>query len=683
MIGSTRITKRHLERLALVYIRQSTLTQVRENTESTARQYALAEDAARLGWERAQIVIIDADLGLSGRSASGRLGFKEIVSRVCVGSVGAIFGLEVSRLARSSADLQRLLEFCSITDTLIVDADGTYDLHNFNDRLLLGLKGTMSEAELHILSGRLQESKRSAARRGALRRLLPVGYVYDDDGQPVMDPNEEIRAAVANVFVAFEATGSAFGVVGVFADRRFPGYACGLGATREIRWGRLSHGRVLSMLSNPAYAGAYVFGRSLASRSVGPDGTIRTRTTRVAREHWPVLIHDHHPAYIRWETFLTHERRLADNCTQHGARPPREGDALLQGMAKCGSCGRTMSTVYSRDKASYSCTHARANHTATPGCRTVTAHTIDAVVAKRLLEVVSPEQITLALAASDDVTDRRSRSHRALELQLERARYEATRAERAFHHCEPEHRLVARSLEQRWEAKLSALAEAEGSVAAAHMAAPPLPPRAVLQGIASDLRQLWAAPSTSHKDRKRLVRALVADVTVTSEAVGDTIRVGIHWSAGATEELVVQRRSQIHVSPSRTPDATIAFVRNRWQQGDDEICRALTAAGLLTGKRRPFTAKKVHRLRLLHGIPKPPLLSPGETTVRTAASHLGVTSSLIYFWIRQGTLTVRRPPGRRVCVHFPAEVQQACRQRLDRRPPRRGDVKTMTIGGVL
>lgn len=682
MMGAAKITQRHLDRLALVYIRQSTLTQVRENTESTARQYALAEEAARLGWESAKIAIIDADLGLSGRSASGRLGFKEVISRVCLGSVGAIFGLEVSRLARSSADLQRLLEFCSITDTLIVDADGIYDLRHFNDRLLLGLKGTMSEAELHILSGRLQESKRSAARRGELRMSLPVGYVHDDDGQPVMDPNEEIRAAVANVFIAFEATGSAFGVVRAFADRRFPVYAGGRGVAGEMRWSRLSHGRVLSILSNPTYAGAYVFGRSLASRSVGPDGTIRTRTIRVSREHWPILILDHHQGYIRWETFLTHERRLADNYTQHGARPPREGGALLQGIAKCGSCGRTMSTVYSRAHASYTCTLSRANYLTTPSCRTVTARTIDAAVATRLLEVVSVEQITLALAASDDVTNRRMRSHRALELQLERARYDATRAERAFHRCEPENRLVARSLEQRWEAKLSALAEAEGTVAVAQTALPPLPPRAVLEGLASDLPRLWAAPSTSHKDRKRLVRALVADVTVTSEAIGDTIRVGIHWSAGAMEELVVERRSQSLPSHCRTPDATIAFVRNRWQQGDDEICQALTAAGLLTGKRRPFTAKKVHWLRLLYGIPKPPLLS-GETTVSQVASHLGVPSSLIYVWIRMGTLTVRRSPGRRVWVQFPAEVEQACRQRLARRNARRGEVKAMTTGGVL
>lgn len=682
MNGSAKITKRHLERLAVVYIRQSTLTQVRDNTESTARQYALAEEAARLGWEGSKIAIIDADLGLSGRSASGRLGFKEVVSRVCLGGVGAILGLEVSRLARSSADLQRLLEFCSITDTLIVDADGTYDLHNFNDRLLLGLKGTMSEAELHILSGRLQESKRSAARRGELRVALPVGYVYDDEGQQVMDPNEEIRAAVANVFLEFEATGSAFGVVGSFDDRRFPGYTCGKGSPRQIRWGRLSHCRVLSMLSNPAYAGAYVFGRSLSSRSVSPDGTIRTRTNRVSRENWPILIHDHHPAYISWETFLTHERRLAENCTQNGARPPREGEALLQGIATCGSCGRTMATVYSHEKATYSCTHSRANHTSTPACRTVMAQTIDAVVATRILEAVSSEQITLALAASDEVTDRRARSSRALELQLERARYEATRAERAFHGCEPENRLVARSLEQRWEAKLSALAEAEGSLAAAQTAAPPLPPRAVLEGLASDLPRLWAAPSTSHRDRKRLVRALVADVTVTSEAIGDKIRVGIHWWPGAMEELVVHRPPQIHAS-CRTPDATIEFVRNRWKQGNDEICRELAAAGLLTGRRRLFTARKVRRLRSLNGIPKPPLLSPGETTVRKVASHLGVALGLIYFWIRKGKLKVRRAPGGRLCVLFSTEVEQACRQRLDRLHHRRGEVKTTTAGGVV
>src|SRR6266581_7885087 len=256
-----KISQSHLSRKAMVYVRQSTMAQVREHTESTARQYALVEEAARLGWAAAHIEVIDADLGLSGRSADRRSGFREVVSRVCLGEVGAIFGLEVSRLARSSADLARLLELARLTDTLVIDADGVYDLRDFNDRLLLGLKGTMSEAELHILSGRLQGARRAAAARGDLRFPLPVGYVYDDEGATVMDPDEEVHAAVADVFAAFEATGSAYQVVGAFAERRFPKRAYGGSWAGELRWGRLTHSRACGVLSNPAYAGAYVFGR--------------------------------------------------------------------------------------------------------------------------------------------------------------------------------------------------------------------------------------------------------------------------------------------------------------------------------------------------------------------------------------------------------------------------------------
>ena len=324
MSGAHTLTRRQLDRLAIGYVRQSTLTQVREHTESTARQYALAEEAARLGWEAASIVTIDTDLGLSGRSASGRTGFKEVVSRVCVGEVGAIFGLEISRLARSSADLQRLLEFCSISDTLVVDADGIYDLRNFNDRLLLGLKGTMSEAELHILAGRLQESKRAAARRGALRFPLPVGYTYDADGQTIVDSHEEIRTAVTDVFAAFDATGSAYGVVGRFRTRLFPRRAYGGAWAGEIRWGRLTHGRAVALLSNPAYTGAYVFGRFHSCRIVDAEGTIRTRTVERSRSEWPVVIQGHHPAYISWDTFLANEQRLATNYTP-AARPSSLG----------------------------------------------------------------------------------------------------------------------------------------------------------------------------------------------------------------------------------------------------------------------------------------------------------------------------------------------------------------------
>lgn len=680
MSGPGRITSSHVARLAVVYIRQSSLAQVRENRESTARQYALAPEAERLGWEASKVVTIDADQGLSGRSGSARAGFAELVSRVCLGEVGAIFGLEVSRLARSSADLQRLLEFCSLTDTLIVDADGIYDLQIFNDRLLLGLKGTMSEAELHILAGRLQESKRAAARRGELRFPLPVGYVYDDDGRTVMDPNEEVRAAVTDVFSTFEATGSAYGVVASLCERRFPRRAYGGAWAGEIRWGRLTHSRVLGLLANPAYAGAYVFGRYRSRRSVDPDGTIRTKTVELAREQWPVVIHGHHPAYVSWEAFLANGGRLAMNHTRSGARPPREGNALLQGLVSCGGCGRAMSTIYSLDRASYDCSHSRANHTKTRGCRAVVARLIDAAVAERLFASVAPDRIALALAAAEEVTERRQRSTRALELQVERARYEAARAERAFHQCEPENRLVARSLERRWEEKLAAVGEAEATLAAAQTALAPLPPRAQLEALASNLPHLWAAPTTSSKDRKRLLRSLVADVTLTSEP-GPRVQIGIRWRTGATEEIDVLR------SASRlTPAAAIEMVRRLSERRDEEIVVELAAAGLSTGAGRAFDATAVQWVRYAHAIPSPPsppLLGAGELTVAQVAARLGVAEGVIYNWIRQGQLDARRGMGGRLCVRFPGEVESACRRKVGQSTRLEPRTQTRIVGGAV
>lgn len=334
----------HLERLAIVYLRQSSPRQVRENFRSTERQYALAEEAARLGWERDRVVVVDGDLGISGRfsDTQAREGYKQLVARVCLGEVGAIFGLEVARLARSNAELQRLLEFCGLTDTLVIDADGIYDLQYFNDRLLLGLKSQMSEAELHIITSRLQGAKRAAAERGELRFALPVGLVYDEEGRTIIDPDQEVQAAIADVFRAFVQTGSAYGVVGVFAGRRFPKRAYGGAWAGELRWGELTHPRVLGVLSNPAYAGAYVFGRYRSRRAVRPDGTIVTRMVELPRSEWTVLICDHHVGYISWEQYLANERRLAANDTRSGRRPPREGSAICQGIVRCGACGRSM-----------------------------------------------------------------------------------------------------------------------------------------------------------------------------------------------------------------------------------------------------------------------------------------------------------------------------------------------------
>jgi DNA invertase Pin-like site-specific DNA recombinase len=684
MSGPSTITRRHLDRLAVVYVRQSTLTQVREHTESTARQYGLAEEAGRLGWEAAQVVVIDVDLGVSGRSGSGRVGFQELVSRVCLGEVGAILGLEVSRLARNSADLQRLLEFCSLSDTLIIDADGVYDLQNFNDRLLLGLKGTMSEAELHILAGRLQESKRAAARRGALRCPLPVGYVYDDDRQTVLDPHEEIRAAVADVFAAFDATGSAYGVVGSFRTRPFPRRAYGGAWAGEIRWGRLTHGRVLGLLSNPAYTGAYVFGRYHSQRIVDPDGTIRTRTVERPRSAWPVIIQGHHPAYLTWDRFLANGQRLAAHDTRNGARPPREGLALLQGMVVCGCCGRPMTVGYPSGRAAYDCAHSRSDHTQTSGCRSVLAARIDAAVAQRLLAAVTSGEITLALAAADEVADRRARGTRALELRIERARHEAARAERAFHQCEPENRMVARSLEHRWEEKLGALADVEAALATARAGTPPLPPRAELEALASDLPRLWAASTTSNKDRKRVLRTLVADVTLLSEPAGATVRVGIRWRSGAAEQLVVQRPARLWVA-RRTPPGAIALVRARSERRDDELVGELEAAGFRTGTGRPFDVAAVRWLRHAYQIPaaRAAWRTLGAVTVAEVARTLGIAADAVYYWISQGHLAAHRDRSGRLGVPFSANVEAACRQRVQESAHLKPRTQTLAVGGAV
>jgi len=657
------ITACHRERLAIAYLRQSSPAQVRENIMSTARQYALAEEAARLGWETAKILVIDADLGRSGRSGTIRIGFQELVSRVCLGEVGAIFGLEVSRLARSSADLQRLLEFCSLTDTLIVDTDGVYDLRQFNDRLLLGLKDVMAVAELHVLAERLLESRRAAARRGALRFSLPIGYVYDDDGHTIIEPDEEIRHAVADVFTAFEIAGSAYGVVAAFRQRRFPRRVYGGVWAGDIRWGRLTRSRVLSILSNPAYTGTYVYGRYRSQRTVHPDGTIRLKTVELPREEWMVVLPNHHPTYISWETYLANQRRLEQNYTAGGARPVRTGDALLQGIVLCGGCGRVMSTAYPARKAVYTCTRARQDGTHTPACRSIRADVIDEAVARRLLEIMAPEQVALALQAADEVEARRANRIRAVELQVERARYDAARAERAYHQCEPENRLVARSLEQRWEATLTALAEAEAALTEARADTASLPSREALEALACDVPTLWNAPTTLARDRKRVLRALIADVTLRSAPGSKVVRVGIRWQSGASEELVVQRPAPAPVL--RRPNAAVELVRTLAAQTNEEIVAALHAAGLSRSGGRPFDVAAIRWMRYAYRIPVPPFHpGPGAMTVREVAQRLGLNNGTVYEWIKAGTLEVHRDPLGRLSIPFPPHIEEACRQRI-------------------
>ena len=421
---------------------------------------------------------------------------------------------------------------------------------------------------------------------------------------------------------------------------------------------------MLGILKNPGYAGAYVFGRYTSRRTVDPGGTVHTAITERPRAEWPVLIKDHHEGYITWADYLASEARLAANHTAAGARPPREGTALCQGIISCGSCGKPMMTNYHTDqRPSYECS-SRRDRLTTPSCRSVAAACVDAAVAGALLDALTPGQVALALSAADEVAGRHQRVSRAAELAVERARYDADRAERAFCQVEPENRLVARSLEARWEARLAALTEAEQALEAARDTLPPLPSHAELEKLAADLPALWNAPTTSARDRKRLLRTLIADVTLLPEPDRTKVRIGIRWHTGATNELTADR--PVHPGTAkRSPAAAVELVKRLGPTtGNDELVTRLNAAGHRTGHGRPFDIDAVQWIRHAYKIPVPDPYGPGEISVAEAARRLGCSTGVIYHWIHTGQLTARRGPGNRFCIPWNAQAEAGCRTRI-------------------
>jgi len=407
-----------------------------------------------------------------------------------------------------------------------------------------------------------------------------------------------------------------------------------------------------------------VHGRYTSRRTVDPDGTVHTGLLERPRAEWPVLIRDHHEGYITWEDYLANEKKLAANQTNAGARPPREGSALCQGIISCGSCGKPVCTNYhDDDHPAYECS-SRADRLTTPACRTVAAATVDDAVAGVLLDALTAEQVALALAAAGEVADRHQRVSRAAELAAERARYEADRAERAFCACEPENRLVARTLETRWEARLAELAEAEQALAEAAESLLPLPGQAELEQLAADLPGLWHDPATSSKDRKRLLRTLIADVTLLPEPDKSKVRIGIRWHTGATDELRVDRAAHPGTA-RRSPPQAVDMVRELGRSiPSAELAARLNAAGLTTGNGRPFDAKAVQWIRHAYGIPAPEPYADGEISVDEAARQLGCSTGVIYYWIKNGQLTTRRGPGNRLCISWDPATEAACRDRI-------------------
>jgi excisionase family DNA binding protein len=396
------------------------------------------------------------------------------------------------------------------------------------------------------------------------------------------------------------------------------------------------------------------------------------------------VIQDHHEGYISWEQYLLNEQRLASNNNRNGQRPPREGAAICQGILRCGACGGSMTTLHRREGSYYECGHSRADHVNTPGCRSVKATVVDELIARRLLQALAPEEIALALAAADEHQDRRARSDRAFELRVERARYDAIRAERAFHACEPDNRLVARSLENRWEEKLRELKDAEAELAE-HVVPASEPSREQIEALARDLPALWAAQSTAHRDRKRLLRALIADVTLTSKPESRELRVGIRWRSGAAEEHTIQR-PPTPAEARRTPPEALELLRRLGpHRTNAEVLAELDAAGLRTGAGRPFDLKSVRWLRSQYKIPSPPEPLPrdGELTIDQLAERLGISRGAIYYWIGRGYLQARRDDTGRLYIPFPPEVERQCRARIANSARLSPKTKTTTAGGAV
>jgi DNA invertase Pin-like site-specific DNA recombinase len=650
---ATKIRPDHLERRAFIYRRQSTLFQVREHTASTARQYDLVQRARDLGWAPEQITVIDQDQGRSGASTTGRVGFQTLIADVGLGQAGAVLSLEVSRLARSSSDWYRLLEICALTETLVIDEEGVYDPGHYNDRLLLGFKGTMSEAELHWLRSRLKGGKRKKAEQGQLRFRPPVGLVFDPTGQLVFDPDEEIQHAVQLVLTLFEQEGSALAVVKhcTAARLRFPNRLWGKQRHGEVLWEPLRHARVLAILHNPAYAGTYVYGRTTTRLRLRPGEAprLKGRTRRVAAEDWPILLHNVHPAYLTWEHFLRNQARLADNWTfrpEEHRGAVREGAALLQGIVLCGQCGRRMGVRYLEDGTTplYACTRAHVD-VAAPTCQTLRGDGVDAAVARIFLDAIQPAQLDVALATLEGLDAQARQVEQQWHHRLERAQYEADLARRRFLAVEPENRLVARSLEREWNMKLAEVERLERDYTTVPRQGPrTLSPeeRQQIVHLASDLPAVWHAPTTTHVERKQLMRFLVKDVTLTRRIT--TIHVAIRWQTHActTLELPRPRRS---CDVRRTSPAVLTRIQElAVSHNDQQIALVLNHEGYTSGLGGPFTAAKVQWLRWNYALPRPQPLPPdqprgdGRYSARAAAALLNVDVSTIAQWCNMGQL---------------------------------------------
>ncbi|MGH9460806.1 MAG: recombinase family protein [Vicinamibacteria bacterium] len=653
MNESLKVQPHHLERDAYLYIRQSSMRQVVENIESTKRQYALRARATALGWHDERVVVIDSDQGESGASAAWREGFRRLVTDVGMGRAGIVMGLEVSRLARNNADWHRLLEICALADTLILDEDGVYDPTNFNDRLLLGLKGTMSEAELHVLKARLRGGILNKARRGEYRCPIPTGFVYDEAGDVVLDPDSQVRETIAYFFETFSRVGSAHQTVKLFRSEGLCFPSRFRNNDTKVIFRPLTASAAMRTLYNPRYAGAYAYGRRSFRRTADGTKSVRKRECR----DWLACIPNAHPGYLTWERYQENLRLLESNGRGYQvarASPPREGAALLQGRAVCGRCGRHFRVRYAARRGGleswYVCDRANGAR-AEPNCQSIAGRPIDEAVGMLVAEKMTPAAVELAVEIRKEIEARQEEANQLRRRAIERAVVEADLAQRRFMMIDPRNRLVADTLEADWNDKLRALAKAREDRERARCEDQVVlddATRERLIAMTTDFKKLWADPATPNRERKRMLAHIVEDATLIKLPREETTKVHVRFKGGETQTLTTQNPKSSAQQVRTQPEIVELVDRLLEDHVYSEIAELLNERGVRPGgSARPgreadhFTPKRVaylvHRYRLRSRYDR--LRDRGMLTKKELANRLGIHEHTVVPWAKHGIVT--------------------------------------------
>ena len=642
-IVQQKVSVEHLKRKAYLYVRQSSLRQLIDNQESTKRQYALKQRAVALGWPSEMIEVIDEDLGQSG-AWSGRSGFQRLVSEVGMGHAGIVLSLEVSRLARNCSDWHRLLEICAVADTLILDEEGIYNPAHFNDRLLLGLKGTMSEAELHIIRARLIGGMLNKASRGELKLRLPVGFVYGPKDRVVLDPDQQIQESIRHLFSTFRRVGTVFGTVRTFRKEgiKFPNRMHHGPLKGDVVWTSLKVSRVNHILHNPRYAGAYVYGRRTQKRK---DAEGRPIVIVLPQEAWHALIKDAHEGYISWEEYEENQKRLtANNISRSGAKRsvPREGQALLQGLVVCGICGKRMTVRYRRTRGrlrpEYAC-KGIGDNLAEPRCQSMPGDGIDEAVGKLLVESMNPLTLDVALAVQEELNRRADEADRIRQKQVERARYEVELARRRYLRVDPDNRLVADALEADWNGNLRVLAEAEDQYKRLKEKDGKVLDEGVrkrIQGLASDFPRLWNDPATPQRERKRMAHLLLEDTTLVKDQEG--ISVHVRFKGGASRSLHIPRALKSYEEWTIDSKVVAQIDRLLDEHTNSEVASILNQKGFTSGAGKPFHGNRISKIRRAYGLKSryERLRDKGMVTRKELARKQDVHQWTITKWRRNG-----------------------------------------------